>query len=146
MEGSSSKILGQRLTSFESLSYPSEGNCRRDSAVVNGGHLNADATTSNNVLLPFSSLSKSTLPPSLIDAPERTMACFTSPAVRLALLFGKLVSIQPSVSGVRLPAAVAVVLILLAITDLAHQGSLLWSLTCLIAHCAAVSNFFYNEV
>lgn len=74
------------------------------------------------------------------------MACFASPAVRLALLFGKLVSIQPSVSGVRLPAAVAVVLILLAITDLAHQGSLLWSFTCLIAHCAAVSNFFYNEV
>lgn len=146
IEGSSTKILGQRLTSFRSLSYPSEGNCRRDSAVVNGGHLNADATTSNNVLLPFSSLSKSTLLPSLIDAPERTMACFTSPVVRLALLFGKLVSIQPSVSGVRLPAAVAVVLILLAITDLAHQGSLLWSLTCLIAHCAAVSNFFYNEV
>lgn len=74
------------------------------------------------------------------------MTCLAGPAVRLALLFGKLVSIQPSISGVRLPPAVAIILILLALTDLAHQGSLLWSLTCLIAHCAVVLNFSSHEV
>ncbi|OWZ45392.1 other/IKS protein kinase [Cryptococcus neoformans c8] len=145
-EDYSSAIVGQTLASLENLSYPSRGICRRNSVVVNDGHLNADATASNNVLLPFFPSPKKKLLPSFIDGHERAMTCLAGPAVRLALLFGKLVSIQPSISGVRLPPAVAVILILLALTDLAHQGSLLWSLTCLIAHCAAVLNFSSHEV
>ncbi|OWT39659.1 other/IKS protein kinase [Cryptococcus neoformans] len=145
-EDYSSAIVGQTLASLENLSYPSRGICRRNSVVVNDGHLNADATASNNVLLPFFPSPKKKLLPSFIDGHERAMTCLAGPAVRLALLFGKLVSIQPSISGVRLPPAVAVILILLALTDLAHQGSLLWSLTCLIAHCAVVLNFSSHEV
>ncbi|OXG89058.1 other/IKS protein kinase [Cryptococcus neoformans A2-102-5] len=145
-EDYSSAIVGQTLASLENLSYPNRGICRRNSVVVNDGHLNADATASNNVLLPFFPSPKKKLLPSFIDGHERAMTCLAGPAVRLALLFGKLVSIQPSISGVRLPPAVAVILILLALTDLAHQGSLLWSLTCLIAHCAAVLNFSSHEV
>ncbi|OXG18560.1 other/IKS protein kinase [Cryptococcus neoformans Tu401-1] len=145
-EDYSSAIVGQTLASLENLSYPSRGICRRNSVFVNDGHLNADATASNNVLLPFFPSPKKKLLPSFIDGYERAMTCLAGPAVRLALLFGKLVSIQPSISGVRLPPAVAVILILLALTDLAHQGSLLWSLTCLIAHCAVVLNFSSHEV
>lgn len=146
-EDYSSAIVGQTLASLENLSYPSSRSiCRRDSVVVNDGHLDADATTPNNGLLPFFPLPKNNLLPSLTDVPERAMTCLAGPAVRLALLFGKLVSIQPSISGVRLPPVVAVILILLALTDLAHQGSFLWSLTCLIAHCAAVLNFSSHEI
>ncbi|UOH80588.1 hypothetical protein LQV05_003244 [Cryptococcus neoformans] len=145
-EDYSSAIVGQTLASLENLSYPSRGICRRNSVVINDGHLNADATASNNVLLPFFPSPKKKLLPSFIDGHERAMTCLAGPAVRLALLFGKLVSIQPSISGVRLPPAVAIILILLALTDLAHQGSLLWSLTCLVAHCAAVLNFSSHEV
>lgn len=126
---SGSATLGRSIMYYAQDPYSSELNPQ---TIIDPKSHYSPTTTRLLSTLPM--MNDESLPESLRCSMARLTKCRIT---RIVLLFIKIMSIQPSVTGVDLPPAVAATIIAVAVIESAggHQKSTIWSLFSLIVHC-----------